>query len=500
MARSDSSLWQSAMDKEIDSLNRNETWEEVPLPQGRKALDVKWVYRIKADESYRARLVVRGFQQDEELDDIYSPVARMCTLKLLLSFCCQHGYTIHQMDVETAFLNGPIVSEVYIKQPFGYDNVMDRNNVFHLKKSLYGLKESPRNWYECFNRFISTLNFERNRFDYCLYSTKDKVNPVFIILFVDDLLICGKDVKLIISIKRKLSEHFKMKDLNKVSSYLGIDIDFDANRKVMTLCQTKYIESLASKYNVKDANLFDTPMEMHLKLEKAEKPDFNVKFRNLIGALLYVSAGTRPDITYSVNYLSRFQSAYDHTHYAYALRILKYLYKTRNLKLNYRFRDLVGLDAYVDSDWAGDAVDRRSTTGFVIRMYGNPMLWKTQKQGNVTKSSTHAEYIALSEAVTEIIYLLGVCKQIAPSESIEPVRIYEDNLGAVCIANLGNFTQKSKHIEVHYHYVHEAVERGQIQVVKVNSSDNLADIFTKSLCKSVFIKLRCLLCLFDYEN
>ncbi len=180
-------------------------------------------------------------------------------------------------------------------------------------------------------------------------------------------------------------------------------------------------------------------------MEKAEKPDFNVKFRNLIGALLYVSAGTCPDVTFSVNYLSRFQSAYDHTHFACTLRILKYLFKTRDLKfIYYRFNRLNCLDAYVDSDWAGDAVDRRSTSGFVIREFGNPVLWKTQKQGNVTKSSTHAEYVALSEAVTEVIYLIGVCRTLLPSESIVPVSIFEDNLGAVCIANLGNFTKKSE--------------------------------------------------------
>jgi len=385
---------------------------------------------------------------------------------------------------------------VYIRPPVGYGKVVDSNNVFRLKKSLYGLKESPRNWYECFNNFIFKLGFERNKFDYCLYSTKNNVSRIFIILFVDDLLICGRDVSMIKQIKQKLSERFKMTDLKNVSSYLGIDINFDSERKLMTLSQKRYIESLATKYNIWNSNLFDTPMEMHLKVEKAEKPDFNVKFRNLIGALLYVSAGTRPDVTFSVNYLSRFQSAYDHTHFKYALRILKYLFNTRELRLTYRSSHLECLDVYVDSDWAGDVEDRRSTTGFVIRMFGNPILWRTHKQGNVTKSSTHAEYIALSEAVTEVIYLIGVCESLMPSDPIQPVRIYEDNLGAICIAKLGNFTKKSKHIEVHYHFVHEAVERGQVEVIKVKSLDNLADIFTKPLGKPSFVKLRNLLCLF----
>ncbi|KAK7585906.1 hypothetical protein V9T40_000085 [Parthenolecanium corni] len=472
------------MKKEIASSEKNGTWEEVELPHGKKALDVKWV-RKKPDGTFKARLVVRGFQQNDDLDDIYSPVARMCTLKLLLSYCCQGSYTIHQMDVETAFLNGPKVSEVYVKQPVVHVNINDNGNkVSHLKKSLNGLKESPRNWYKCFNNFIVTSGFERNNFDCSLYSTTDKVNPIFIILFVDDLLICGKEVKKINQMKRKLSEYFSMKDLNNVSSYLGIELNHDVENNVMTLSQEKYIESLATKYNIKDLNLFDTHIETHLKLKRATEPDFNVEFRNLIGALLYVSAGTRPDVTYSVNYLSRFQAAYDRTHYNYASRVLKYLYKTRKLKLTFCSSNLAGLDVYVDSDWAGDAVDR-----------SNPVLGKTQKRGHITKLSTHTEYISLSEAVTEVIYLLGVCKQLLPSESIQPVSIFEDNLGAVCIANLGNFTKKSKHIGVHYHFVHEAIKRGQIEVVKVDSADNLADIFTKSLTKHLYVNLRILLCL-----
>ncbi|KAK7601943.1 hypothetical protein V9T40_009384 [Parthenolecanium corni] len=209
-----------------------------------------------------------------------------------------------------------------------------------------------------------------------------------------------------------------MKDLNNISSYLGIEINHDVKNNVMTLSQEKYIKSLATKYNIKDSNLFDTPMETHLKLERATEPDFDVKFRNLICALLYASASTRPDVTYSVNHSTRFQSSYDQTHYNYALRVLKYLYKTRKMKLTFYSSNLACLDIYVDSDWAGDAVDCRSTTGLVIRMFGNPVLWKTQKQGHITKSSTHAEYIALSEAVTEVIYLLGVCKELLPSESI----------------------------------------------------------------------------------
>lgn len=152
-------------------------------------------------------------------------------------------------------------------------------------------------------------------------------------------------------------------------------------------------------------------MEMNLKLEPAKSLNENVKYRNLIGALLYVSSGTRPDIAFSVNYLRRFQNTHGEEHFKYALRVLKYLFLTRDLKLTYKNNYNVDtMDSFVDADWAGDVTDRKSTSGFVINLIGNVFFWKTRKQSTVTKSSTFAEYVALSEAVTEINFMRGILK------------------------------------------------------------------------------------------
>lgn len=182
-------------------------------------------------------------------------------------------------------------------------------------------------------------------------------------------------------------------------------------------------------------------MESNLKLYP-ENIDYNMKYRNIIGALLYISTGTRPDISFSVNYLSRFQNCYNSTHFKYALRVLKYLYSTRDLSFNYSFNSNANdiLDCFVDSDWAGDVVDRKSTTGYIVRMYGNVIYSKSHKQSSVCKSSTYAEYIALSEAVTEIICIKEILKTF--EINIEtPIRIYEDNSGAIQIAKNGNYTK-----------------------------------------------------------
>ena len=427
-------LWVEAMNREIDCLNKNNTWELVKKPEGKRILDLKWVFTRKLNNLFKARIVVRGFQQKEVLEDIYSPVAKMQTLKILLSYCCQNGFFVEQMDVETAFLNGKVKSEVYVKQPIGYEDGSDK--VFRLEKALYGLRESPRAWYECFDDYLTSLNFKRSKNDYCLYYIKEGIDTIYLILFVDDLLICSKNRVKLNYIKNLLSKRFKMKDLGKVKTYLGIDIDFKYDKQIITLSQEKYIESLANKYKIKDAKLFATPMEQNLKLEFAQSARENLKYRNLIGALLYISTGTRLDVSYSVNYLSRFQNSYDENHFKYALRILKYLYFTKDLKLTYK-KNLNAdiLDSFVDADWAGDIVDRKSTTGYVMRMYGNVIYWKSRKQNSVTKASTFAEYVALSECVSE----LKVIKNTLFDFNIEvgkPIDVYEDNAGAVTIAPL----------------------------------------------------------------
>lgn len=412
----------------------------------------------------------------------------MQTLKVLLSFCSQMGLDIEQMDVETAFLNGKVNSEVYVKQPKGYTD--GTNRVCKLIKALYGLKESPRAWYNCLDKFLTSINFKKSTADPCLYTVKNGNYTVYLLIFVDDLLICSENEMEIKKIKFLLSQKFKMKDLGKIKEYLGITVDYDLKKGEMKLNQTKYIESLSKKYNLENSKLYNTPMEVNLKIEKSDNCERNIKYRNLIGILLYISSATRPDISYGVNYLSRFQNSYNETHFKYALRILKYLYLTKDLNLIYKRNENVNiLDCHVDADWAGDNIDRKSTTGFVIKLFGNVVFWKSKKQKSVTKASTFAEYVALSEAVSEIKFFRELLS-IFNVKFVKPIDIYEDNSGAIDIAKNGNSTKNSKYIEVHYHYIHECIINKIINIVKINTDDNVADIFTKALSRKKFENFR----------
>ena len=397
-----------------------------------------------------------------------------------------------QLDVETAFLNGRVKSEVYVKQPQGYEDGTD--NVLKLDKALYGLRESPRAWFECFDKYLKDLGFVRSENDCCLYMLNDNKNTsIYLILFVDDLLICCKDRNKLCSIKDLLFKRFQMKDLGEIKTYLGININYECEKGKMTLDQTSYILSVAQKYEIGNSKLYTTPMEQNLKLEIAKLTCEKIQYRNLIGALLYISSATRPDISFSVNYLSRFQNGYDNTHYKYALRVLKYLVLTKDLKLKFtRSLDIKIIDCYVDADWAGDVADRKSTTGYIIRLYGNVIFWKSRKQNSVTKSSTAAEYVALSECVSELRVVKNILLDFNV-ETYEPIKIYEDNSGAINIAKFGNFTKNSKYIETHYHFGNESYVKKIIDIVKVDSDENIADILTKPLGRSKFEKFRYML-------
>ena len=226
---------QEAMNREIECLNKNETWKLVEKPIDKKGLDLKWVFTKKGENKFKARIVIRGFQQRETIDDIYSPVVRTQTLKILLNYCVQNDYKIDQMDVESAFLNGKVKSEVYLKQPQGYDDNTGR--VYKLEKALYGLRENPRVWYECLDEYLNYLGFKKSKFDYCLYFLKIKNEKMYLIIFVDDLLICSKNVELIEFIKKKLIEKFRMKDLGHIKTYLGININYDCNENSLEIYQ-----------------------------------------------------------------------------------------------------------------------------------------------------------------------------------------------------------------------------------------------------------------------
>ncbi|CAH2108821.1 unnamed protein product [Euphydryas editha] len=382
--------WNKEINKELNSHEKLGTWELADLPEGKKAIDTKWIFRTKQDGTRKARLVAKGFQQFT-LEDNYAPVAKISTIRLMISLAVQKDLPLKQFDVPTAFLNGKLDVDVFIKCPNGLK--IDEGKVLKLKRALYGLKEAPKCWNTRFHEFIIKEGFTQSKHDSCLYGKGNN----WILLYVDDILYLGKDSEII----KEMEKEFKLKSLGEISNYLGLEVT--RNKNEMHIKQTKLIERLLEKFNMLDCKGNKTPMETNFSAS-ASSNVVDVPFKELIGCLLYISTHTRPDITYAVSYLSRFLDKPTQELWKAGKRILRYLKETQEQGLRYtKSGDYNKLQAYSDADWAADKMNRKSTSGCVIYQGNNLITWFSRQQTCVALSTAEAEYIAGAHAIIKAL-------------------------------------------------------------------------------------------------
>lgn len=493
--RNDWHEWQQAIECEYDSLLKNSTWVLCDLPEKRKAISSKWVFKLKRKangdiDKYKARLVAKGCGQKEGFDytETYAPVAKLATLRILLAIAVQFKMHIHQMDVKSAFLNGDLNEDIYMLQPSGFTK---GSKVCKLKKSIYGLKQASRMWNEKFNKFILRIGFKRSASDSCLYTKIEKGIRCYILLYVDDVLVVCDNLEMTEEIKRQLAAEFEMTDVGEVDTFLGMHIEYDRENGVMKLSQEQYLKNVVRKFGMEDCKSVATPIEKGLQLNAGDKSgDSKAPYRELIGCLTYATLTTRPDLCAATNYFSRFQSCYTNEHFTHAKRILRYVHGTTDLKLEYRRKEkaevLVG---YADSDWAGDANDCKSTSGFVFKLYGNTVTWSTHKQAVVSQSSTEAEYAAVVEAMNEAEWINELLRELN-IETNEPITINEDNQSCIKVAEKQKNHRRMKHVAVKYHVVRDTIEKGLVKLKYIPTGEQIADIMTKGLGRIQFEKLR----------
>ena len=491
--RDDWPKWDEAIKKELKSLEENQTWEIAELPEGRNTIDSKWVFVIKDEISgprYKARLVAKGFRQRYGIDykNTFAPVVRLSTVRILLAFANYRGLLIHQMDVETAFLHGNLEEDIFMKLPEGSGS---EGRICRLRKSIYGLKQSPNCWNKRFNEAMEKLKFSRSLNDFCLYINKNL--EMYLLLYVDDILIIGKSIENIIEFKKKLCQEFRMKDLGEAESFLGIQIERDIQHKIIKLSQQTYLEKVLVKFNMNDCNPVGVPMEPYLKLKPNQEKPTQKPFRELAGCLMYVALATRPDILQSVRFLCEYQANPGEEHWSYLKRILRYIKGTVEMKMFFRSTEDVLL-AYSDADYANDTIDRKSISGFTIEVFGCTVSWSSKKQNCITLSSTEAEYVALCHTATEVIWITNILVEIGiKKEILYPVPIFEDNKSCIVLAEEPKTHNRMKHIDVRYHFVREKIAEGIVKLCYVPTDEQKADIFTKSLPKIKFIKFSKLL-------
>lgn len=221
-----------AMDKEIESIEKNQTWELITLPKGHKAIDLKWVFKLKTDQhgeitKHKARLVAKGYAQRQGIDyeEVFAPVTRLKTVRLILALAAKNDWEVHHLDVKSAFLNGTFQEEVYVSKPKGYVKKGQEQMVYRLFKALYGLCQAPRAWYSCLNHYLLHLGFVKCPFQHAVYLKHTSIEVLIIGVYVDDLIITGTKLSTIVKLKGEMSKEFDMSDLGKLTYYLGLEVN-----------------------------------------------------------------------------------------------------------------------------------------------------------------------------------------------------------------------------------------------------------------------------------
>jgi len=486
LSRSDSDQWLQAMNEELKSFAETGTYEVVDADPSYRPIPLKWVLKRKRDEAgrvtrYRARLVAKGYRQIAGLDfhELYAPVCRAASIRTLLTHAAVNNLEIEQLDIKTAFLYGDLKEDIYTELPPGFQT--EAGKLWKLKKSLYGLKQAPRMWYEKLSSELVKVKFKGSLAEPGLFIKQvSEAEKVYLAMHVDDLLIVGSSEQ-VRATKEDLAMVFKIHDLGAVKFYLGMQISRDRDKRLIMLSQQAYVNTVLQRFNMSDAHPKLVPFAPGTVLVKRDENEdqADVPYMELLGSLLYMSVWTRPDISFHVSCLAKYMSSPTMHHWKTGMNILRYLVYTMSYVLclgavSQSAQPIV----YVDSDYASDLSSRKSTTGFVLQWYGSSIHWSSKLQDSVAVSTAEAEYIALSSAVKEALWLKNLMVDFGMSA---PILVLNDNSAVLSIANNPMCAKRAKHIDTQLHHIRDRIAKGEIIVQYCATNQMLADILTKPL-------------------
>jgi hypothetical protein len=528
--------WAEAAVEEWLSLVSNNTWTLVEREPWMKVIPCKWIFTVKtlhdgSLDRFKARLVAGGHRQVEGVDynETYAPVSKHATLRTLFAVAANRGWSVQQLDIKTAFLHGDVDSEVYMMQPVGFiDGV---NNVVVMNKSIYGLKQAPKIWYETLNAALTAINFEAVAADQSFWIKTDGPHKVYLTSVVDDMLVTSENEAYSKQIVDQILSKFPGKPCGEARQYNGMKVTWLRPKNSVILSQPKHVQTLVDKFS-SVADLVQEkvlPVEPGVRLCKAgivgqtESPPLDVsvyKYRELIGGLSYISCSTRPDISFIVNQLARYSNDPRQAHWDLAINVLKYLKHTQNwgislgqgsalCEIDMKCAEDENLDnvsrkrkhaqtepapdvlAYSDANHGTGHDDKRSISGVILHVFGGPVSWSSKVQPVTSLSTCESEFRAMSTASREALWLQKILHLFdVPSV---PFIIKGDNESAISSVKNYTTTKYTKHIAIHLDFMKDYYKKGVLHFVHVHGRYNPADVLTKALCRNKFEQFRFLL-------
>ncbi|GJU65111.1 putative ribonuclease H-like domain-containing protein [Tanacetum coccineum] len=475
--------WVEAMQEELLQFKLQKVWILVDLPSGKKAIGTKWVFKNKRDErsivvKNKARLVAQGFRQEEgiDYDEVFAPVARIEAIMLFLAFASYMGFTVYQMDVKSAFLYGTIEEEVYVHQPLGFVDPAHPNKVYKVIKALYGLHQAPRAWYETLSSFLMENGFRRGTIDKTLFIKKKKSDIMLVQVYVDDIIFGSTKKSMCTEFEDCMHKRFQMSSMGELTFFLGLQVKQQPDG--IFISQDKYVADILKKFDFWSIRTATTPIQSNkprVKDKDGEDVDVHV-YRSMIGSQMYLIA-SRPDIMFGVCACARFQVTPKASHLNAVKRIFRYLKHQPKLGLWYP-RDLpFELEAFSGNDYGGASLDRKSTTGGCQFLGRRLISWQCKKQNIMVNSTTEAEYVAAANCCGQVLWIQN--QMMDYGFKFMNTKIHIDNESTISVIKNLVAHSRTKHIEIQFHFIRDCYEKRLIEVIKIHTDSNVADLLTK---------------------
>ena len=500
MSGPDGKEWRAAYKKEIGRLEAAHTWELVDPPPGAPVIPCGMVFKSKRgpdDEivEHRLRIVAGGHRQRKGVDyeESFSSAAKMPSCRVVLAHTAQEDWEIHQVDVKSAYLYAKLDEVVYMKPPIGYLKEGQEGKVCRLLKCLYGLVQAGRGWQKELGRTMAKIGYSKSSVDHSIFFRRRGSEHSIIAVATDDMAVTGSSLAAVNSFKDEIKTYYDITDLGEIRWFLGFEIKRDRSARTISINQKAYISSMAEKFGVADGKPVYLPMLPGENLSKDQCPFTpaqydqmrDVPYQEGIGHVLWPVMISRPDALTATGILAQFVQNPGTAHWKALKRLIGYLYTTRDYWLTFG-GDGATLEGYSDADWASQP-HRHSISGYAFLMGRGAVTWSSKKQSVVALSSTEAEYIAQTHAAKEAIWLRTLLGELTNPFS-ECTVLHCDNQGAIALSKDNKFHSRTKHIDIRYHFIREAVEDNKILMSYIPTDENVADIFTKPLARPKFEK------------